>query len=465
MTPCVIGHRNAFSTRVACASFSAISFSAAATAPDTSSSSPRSRWFAARRSVCAALGGAPAAVSRSRTARTRSSDETGSLEESNPESAQSAREPAGDVNPPPGSAGVTASASSGSRLAVNVGSGPPRPEPPPAPAPVSSGPSSETSRNVNTSDDSASRVSPPGPDSRRTRVSAAPLAGLVADTTLAYTYRSSCATPPDPAARDSAAAAAASPGEPKRQRFLLSRIAHVSPATRGRSGRAASNLASRGRTTAPGSPLALADAPSPCAVSTGTSESRDDESSSRTFPPNAVVVASIAAIGSSPADDAWTSATSAAVAVPSSPTPNADDTARASKGVARLPRAAGLSGGETYTVPSRASRKACVGAGEPSVTSKTPPSDSAARPIRSESTTRKLLDTSRSFSRSASRLGTAHPRVRSTAWRASARASRERAAANARASGHSAPPSLVHRARVIGTRASLGDWSGPTCSS
>ena len=32
-------------------------------------------------------------------------------------------------------------------------------------------------------------------------------------------------------------------------------------------------------------------------------------------------------------------------------------------------------------------------------------------------------------------------------------------------SGHSAPPSLVHRARVVGTRASLGDWSGPTCTS
>ena len=91
-------------------------------------------------------------------------------------------------------------------------------------------------------------------------MSAAPFTGLVADTTLAYTYRSSCATPPDPAARDSAAAAAASPGEPKRRRILLSRIAHVSPATRGRSGRAASNLASRGRTTAPGSPLARAAA-------------------------------------------------------------------------------------------------------------------------------------------------------------------------------------------------------------
>ena len=157
-------------------------------------------------------------------------------------------------------------------------------------------------------------------------MSAAPFTGLVADTTLAYTYRSSfVATPPDDDARDSAAAAAALPGEPNRRTLL---IAHVSPATSGRSGRAASNLASRGRTTAPGSPLALAaDASSPCAVSTGTSESRDDESS-RTFPPNAAVVASIA-FGSTPVDAAaWTNATSAAVAVPSSPTPNADATAR-----------------------------------------------------------------------------------------------------------------------------------------
>mmetsp|Transcript_4109 Transcript_4109/g.16825 ORF Transcript_4109/g.16825 Transcript_4109/m.16825 type:complete len:360 (+) Transcript_4109:1223-2302(+) len=359
MTPCVIGHRNAFSTRASCASFPAISFSAAATAPDASSSSPRSRWFAARRSACVMLGGAPAAVSRSRTARTSSSDETGSsLDDfSNPKTAPSARS-VGDANSPAGSAGVTVSGSSGSPVPVDAGSDPPGPEPAPAPAPISSGTSSETSRNVKTSDDSASSVEPPGPDSRRTRVSAAPFAGrAVADTTLAYTYRSSSfmCSPPGFSRRDSAAAAAASPGEPNRPtRLTIERrlIAHVSPATSGRSGRAASNLASRGRTTAPGSPLALADASSvssPKAVTTSSERSLAS-------PPNAAVVASIAAFGSSPVfSTAWTSATSAAVAVPSSPTSNADATARASKGVARLPRVVGLSGGETYTRPSRAS--------------------------------------------------------------------------------------------------------------
>ena len=121
--------------------------------------------------------------------------------------------------------------------------------------------------------------------------------------------------------------------------------------------------------------------------------------------------------------------------------PSAWTTARAINGAAGTFESLG---GETYTRLERVSWNACVPTGEPYVTSAISPDspDSAARPVLSEWTTRKLPETSRSISRSSSTVGTDDIDARITTWRASAKASRASAAAKARASGQSALPTL-----------------------
>mmetsp|Transcript_3286 Transcript_3286/g.14905 ORF Transcript_3286/g.14905 Transcript_3286/m.14905 type:complete len:536 (+) Transcript_3286:1016-2623(+) len=425
MTPCVIGHKNAFSTFLPCDSADAMSLSAAATAADASSSSACSRWFAASNALWSMLGGAPAAVRRSRTARTSSSEVTAAFNVSSSSFTSRADAPA--CSSPAGAPGVDAGSSPASRSVCRVDSDPPGPESALAPAPASSS-SSETSRNVNTSDESASRLSPRGPTSRWTRVSAAPFAGLALAMTRAYTYRSSFTAPPD-VRRDSAAAAAASPGV--KYAPPPSRTATVSPDTSGRRGRAVRSLASRGRTSDPGSPLALSLLTCPCAGSIAT---RDD-------PPPGARAAAVACIVASSfeADSAMTAGVTAAASW--SFKPSAETTARAINGAAGTFESLG---GETYTRLERVSWNACVPTGEPYVTSAISPdsTDSAARPVLSEWTTRKLPETSRRISRSSSTVGTDDIDARITTWRASAKASRASAAAKARASGQSVLPTL-----------------------
>ena len=124
--------------------------------------------------------------------------------------------------------------------------------------------------------------------------------------------------------------------------------------------------------------------------------------------------------------------------------PSAEMTARAINGAAGTFESLG---GETYTRLERVSWNACVPSGDPAVTSaiSSDSTDSAARPVLSEWTTRKLPETSRGISRSSSTVGTDDIDARITTWRASAKASRASAAAKARASGQSALPTLGDR--------------------